>query len=168
MALQQKGFSQNSLRYQRGWLLHPVNSFFVVISTFTLMLTQMQTPNNSLIFFFCWYVIPYTAHREHTLELVVEMWKSRLCCEMRPNIGGSCMGAFWPWVSSGIVGWRLSIRFGCRYNARLSKWKPSPDCPRVTNSERTRQCIQLRHQICSFEAKCSGLCVITTSLALRV
>ena len=108
------------------------------------------------------------AHREHTLELVAEMWKSRLCCEVRPNVGGSCIGALWPWVSCGIVGWRLSIWFGCRYNARLFKWKPSPDCLRFTNSEQTRQSIQLRHQICSIEAKCSGWCVITTALALRV
>ena len=86
---------------------------------------------------------------------------------MRPNFSDSCIGALWPWVSCGIVGWRLSIRFGCRYNARLFKWKPSPDCLRFTNSERTRQCIQLRHQICSIEAKCSGWCVITTALALR-
>ena len=32
-------FFQNSLRYQRSWLLHPINSFFVVISTFTSMTT---------------------------------------------------------------------------------------------------------------------------------
>ena len=103
-------------------------------------------------------------HRDHILELVKEMWKSRLCCEMHPNVGGSCIGALWPWVSYGIVGWRHSIWFGCRYNARLSQWKPSLHCLRVTNSERTQQSIQLQHQICSIEAKCSGWCVITTAL----
>ena len=72
--------------------------------------------------------------------------------------------ALWPWVSYGIVGWRHSIWFGCRYNARLSQWKPSLHCLRVTNSERTQQSIQLRHQICSIEAKCSGWRVITTAL----
>ena len=108
------------------------------------------------------------AHRDHTWELVTEMWKSRLCCEMRPNIGGGCIGALWSGVSCGIVGWRHSIWFGCLYNARLSQWKPSLHCLRVTNSERTRQSIQLQHQICSIEAKCSGWCVITTALALRV
>ena len=87
------------------------------------------------------------AHRDHTLELVTEMWKSRLCCEMRPNVGGGCIGALWSWVSCGIVGWRHSIWFGCRYNARLSQWKPSLRCLRVTNSEWTQ------HQICSIEAK---------------
>ena len=56
------------------------------------------------------------AHRDHTLELFTEMWKSRLCCEIRPNIGGGCIGAFWSWVSCGIVGLRHSIWFGCRYN----------------------------------------------------
>ena len=45
-------------RKGRSWLLHPVNSLFVVISTFTSMTTQMQTPNNFLTFFFCWSVIP--------------------------------------------------------------------------------------------------------------
>ena len=35
---------------------------------------------------------------------------------------------------------------------------------RVTNSERTQQSIQLQHQICTIEAKCSGWCVITTAL----
>ena len=39
-------------RKGRSWLLHPVNSLFVVISTFTSMTTQMQTPNNFLSFFF--------------------------------------------------------------------------------------------------------------------
>ena len=48
-------------------------------------------------------------------------------------------GALWPWVSYGIVGWRHSIWFGCRYNARLPQWKPSLHCLRVTNSERTQQ-----------------------------
>ena len=57
MALQVKGFSQNSLRSQKSWVLLSVNSFFVVISTFTTISTQMQTPNNSLTFFFGWYVI---------------------------------------------------------------------------------------------------------------
>ena len=104
------------------------------------------------------------AHRDHILELVTEMWKSRLCREMHPNVGGSCIGALWPWVSYGIVGWRHCIWFGCRYNARLSQWKPSLHCLRVTNSERTQQSIQLQHQICSIEAKCSGWCVITTAL----
>ena len=108
------------------------------------------------------------AHWEHTLELVAELWKSRLCCEMRPYVGGSCIGVLWPSVSCGIVGWRLSIWFGCRYYTRLSQWKPPPDCLRVTNSERTRQSIELQHQICSIEAKYSGWCVITTALALHV
>ena len=57
MALQLKGFSQNSLRSQKSWVLLSVNSFFVVISTFTTISTQMQTPNNSLTFFFGRYVI---------------------------------------------------------------------------------------------------------------
>ena len=39
-------------RKGRSWLLHPVNSLFVVISTFTSMTTQMQTLNNFLTFFF--------------------------------------------------------------------------------------------------------------------
>ena len=108
------------------------------------------------------------AHWEHTLELVAKLWKSRLCCEMLPYVGGSCIGVLWPSVSCGIVGWRLSIWFGCRYYTRLSQWKPPPDCLRVTNSERTRQSIQLQHQICSIEAKYSGWCVITTALALHV
>ena len=50
---------------------------------------------------------------------------------MHPNVGGSCIGA------------------------RLSQWKPSLYCLRVTNSERTQQSIQLQHQICSIEAKCT-------------
>ena len=104
------------------------------------------------------------AHRDHILELVTEMWKSRLCCQMHPNVGGSCIGALWPWVSYGIDGWRHSIWFGCRYNARLSQWKLSLHCLRVTNSEGTQRSIQLQHQICSIEAKCSGWCVITTPL----
>ena len=39
---------------------------------------------------------PIQAHWERTLELVVEMWKSLLCCEMRPNVGGNCTGTLWP------------------------------------------------------------------------
>ena len=39
------------------------------------------------------------AYRDHTLELVTEMWKSRLCCEMCPN-GGNCIGALWPYSIS--------------------------------------------------------------------
>ena len=52
--------------------------------------------------------------------------------------------------------------------ARLSQWKPLLHCLRVTNSERTRQSIQLQHQICSIEAKFSSWCVIAAALALRV
>ena len=39
---------------------------------------------------------PIQAHWERTLELVVEMWKSLLCCEMRPNVGDNCIGTLWP------------------------------------------------------------------------
>ena len=42
-----------------------------------------------------------------------------------------------PYASCGIFGRRLSIWLGGRYNARLSQWKPPPDCLRVTNSEKT-------------------------------
>ena len=48
---------------------------------------------------------PIQAHWERTLELVAEMWKSLLCCEMLPNVGGNCTGTLWSKVSWGIVGW---------------------------------------------------------------
>ena len=47
---------------------------FVVISTFTSMTTQMQTPNNFLTFFFSADLSsPIQAHWERALELVAEM-----------------------------------------------------------------------------------------------
>ena len=105
------------------------------------MSTQMQMPNNSVTFLFGWYVS----------ELIgTTSWNWSQRCEKA--------------VCVVIVGWRYSIWFGCRYNPRLSQWKPSLHCLRVTNSERTQQSIQLQHQICSIEAKCSGWCVITTAL----
>ena len=32
--------------------------------------------------------------------------------------------------------------FGCHYRVHLTQWKSSPDCRRVTNSERTRQTLR--------------------------
>ena len=85
---------------------------------------------------------PIRAHWQHTLELVAELWKSLLWCEMSPNDGGNCFAALRPYASCVIIGWRLSIWLGFHYHVRLSQWKSSPDCLRVTNSERTRQTLQ--------------------------
>ena len=54
---------------------------------------------------------PIQAHWERTLELVAEMWKSLLCCEMLPNVGGNCTGTLWSKVSWRIVGWCFFLTF---------------------------------------------------------
>ena len=59
--------------------------------------SNANAKNNFLTFFFSADLSsPIQAHWESTLKLVEEMWKSLLCCEMHPNVGGNCIGTLWP------------------------------------------------------------------------
>ena len=46
--------------------------------------------------FFGWYVILYESSSGPHLGTGHRDVKSRLCCEMHPNVGSSCIGALWP------------------------------------------------------------------------
>ena len=113
------------MRSYRSWLLHPVNSFFVAISTFTSMLTQIQTPNNSLTFFFLLIRHPLYGLIGNTPWNWSQKCEKAVCAAKCALTSATAVLAHFDPEFPVELSVDASIWFGCRYNARLFKWKLS-------------------------------------------